>query len=254
MRKSKILNSLNQGKFTSICSLGHFLPFYIRYAAHMNFDGVWIDLEHQTMSSREVQTLLALCHFNDVDSLVRPATREPGQLNRYLEDGATGFMFPMVSDPQTAGALVAAAKYPPLGNRGFAGAGLDADFMLDSFKPDSTYLTEANIETIVCIQIETVEAVANSNAIAAVPGVDVLFVGPADLGLRLDGALPLAEAVEIVAEAAQCNGKSWGIWPSASNLEHYRRLGAQMLPFGNEYDLAGVLEKASQRSKELAEM
>ena len=161
MRQSKIKNKLRQNQFVHVCVLGHYLPFYIRYAAYLKFDGIWIDLEHQTLSEREVQSLLALCHHNDIDGMVRPATREPGQLNRYLEDGATGFMFPMVDNAETARRLVQAVKYPPQGNRGLGGTGLDADYILDAFKPDSTYTDDANQQTFICIQIETPEAVAN---------------------------------------------------------------------------------------------
>lgn len=247
MRKSKILAKLQQGAFPHICLLGYYLPFFVRYAAHFDFDGIWLDLEHQTISEREVQSLLSMCHYNDVDSMVRPATREAGVLNRYLEDGATGFMFPMVDTTQMAKQLVQAVKYPPLGDRGFGGAGLDADYILDAFKPGSTYIQDANRETFICVQIETPEAVMNAEEISAVSGIDMLFIGPADLGLRLSNDMTMEKAVDRVSKAAQKHQKAWGIYvDSEADIVHYRQLGAQILPFGHEYELLGVLEAASQ--------
>ena len=89
------------------------------------------------MAEREVQALLALCHYNDIDCMVRPPTVERGRLYRYLEDGATGFMMPFVSTVEMAQQVVSAVKFPPLGNRGFEGAGLDADYLLESGRPSS---------------------------------------------------------------------------------------------------------------------
>jgi 4-hydroxy-2-oxoheptanedioate aldolase len=246
MRKSKFLAKLQQQQFIHACILKHYLPFYVRYASHFDFDGIWIDLEHQTMPERELQSLLGLCHYNDVDSIIRPATREPGKLNRYLEDGATGFMFPMVSDAETARQLVSAVKFPPEGNRGFAGAGLDADYILEIRKPDHTFHQDANRETFICVQIETPEAVTNAAEIAAVPGVDLLLIGPADLGLRMQDGMTLETAVETVIQATKTHQKAWGIATHADKFPHYRELGAQLLPSGSEYALMKVLEDTKQ--------
>ena len=82
--------------------------------------------------------------------------------------------------------MVEIVKYPPLGNRGIDGAGLDADYGLDHFfAKDSTYLEDANRETFIVAQIETTTALSNLDEIAQVEGIDVLFVGPGDLGARL---------------------------------------------------------------------
>ena len=119
-------------------------------------------------------------------AVFRPPTTQRTRLYRFLEDGAAGLLVPFVSDADTAREIVLAAKYPPIGNRGLDGAGLDADFGLDSWRSGSTYIADANRETFIVAQIETPEAVANADEIAAVEGIDALFVGPADLGLRLE--------------------------------------------------------------------
>lgn len=123
MRRSKVLAKWRAGEFARFCSMGHVLPFYIRYAAHYRYDGIWLDLEHRNFDIREVQHLLALCHRYDIDCMIRPPTTQRARLYRLLEDGATGLMIPFVSDAETAREIVMAAKFPPMGNRGLDGAG-----------------------------------------------------------------------------------------------------------------------------------
>mgnify|MGYP001216779462 CR=1 FL=1 len=94
MRQSKVLGKIRTGRCARICGLGHYLPFFVRYAAQSGYDGIWLDLEHRAMDDREVQSVLSLAHHNDIDCMVRPQTLERTRLYRYLEDGATGFMFP----------------------------------------------------------------------------------------------------------------------------------------------------------------
>ncbi len=237
MRTSKTLAKLRAGETVRICGLGHFIPSFIRHAAHFGFDAIWLDLEHRVMSDREIQSLLALFHLADIDCMLRPPTLEKTRLYRYLEDGATGLMIPHVSTEQKARELVQAVKFPPLGDRGLDGAGLDSDFFL---RGDADYPQQANRETFLVVQIETPAAVENVDAIAAVEGVDGLFVGPADLGLRLkhapESGMTLDQARQRVAAAAKKHGKAWG--QPAGTLEHVQSLydeGARLLAHGGDF-------------------
>lgn len=240
-----------------VCSMGHVIPFYIRYAAKFKYDGIWLDLEHRSMSGQEVRYLLALCHYNNIDCMVRPPTVERTRLYRYLEDGATGFMLPFISNAEEAVQAVNAIKFPPIGNRGIDGAGLDADYGFDLRCADSTFITDANRQTFIVAQIETPEGVANADRIASLHGIDCLFVGPADLGLRLSvsqdpGKASLTEAVEHIASAARRNNKAWGIAAgSAEDFKHYCMMGAQIVPWGSDFLLSKVLD---DRSKEIDDM
>ncbi len=250
MRKSKVLAQWREKRFARFCSMGHVLPFFIRYAAYYNYDGIWLDLEHRNFDNREVQHLKALCHLYDIDCMLRPPTVQRTRLYRYLEDGAAGLMIPFVEDAAMARAIVAATKYPPIGNRGLDGAGLDCNFGGDSWAPNSTYIADANRETFLVAQIETPEAVANAEAIAAVPGIDALFVGPGDLGLRLDTypelGMSIDEAVAQVAAACERQGKVWGRTASSiDEVDRYRRQGSRMIPYGGDFSLMNVLSAAS---------
>jgi len=251
MRKSKLLAKLRSGKAAKICSMGHFLPFFVRYAAHCHYDAIWLDLEHRTMADREVQGLLAFCHLYDIDCMVRPPTIERNRLYRYLEDGASGFLIPFVSNVETAERVVEAVKFPPLGNRGLDGVGLDADFGSPLESGASEYTNDANAQTFVIAQIETPEAVSNVEEVASVSGIDGLFVGPGDLGLRLSVRSgselnQLDSAIEQVSVAARRHGKAWGAASgSLDTLIRYQKLGAQIVSWGGDFQLRQVLANCS---------
>jgi len=238
MRTSKILSKIRAGKVARICSTGHFLPFFPKLAAHFGYDGVWVDAEHRAFDPREAQALLAFHHLANIDCIWRPPTLEKTALYRLLEDGATGLMIPHVSTVEKAKALVQAVKFPPMGDRGLDGAGLDADFYTHS---SLSYPQHVNRETLLVVQIETQEAVENIEAIASVPGVDVLFIGPGDLSLRL-GCSPapidpkMMEVQKRVAKAAEMNGKAWGR-PVANieGVEAIQRLGARFIALGSDF-------------------
>lgn len=250
MRSSKVLAKWRNAEFARFCGMGHVLPFFIRYAAHFKYDGIWLDMEHRNFDSREIQHLLALCHLYDIDCMIRPPTVQRTRLYRYLEDGAAGLMIPFVSDADMARRIVAATKFPPIGNRGLDGAGLDCNFGGDTWIPGSTFIADANRETFLVAQIETPDAVANAEEIAAVPGIDALFVGPGDLGLRLDSYpeidLTMDEAVARVAAACDKHGKVWGrTAASIDEVDGYRRQGSLMIPYGGDFSLMNVLREAS---------
>lgn len=246
-----MLQKFRSGGFARVCGLGHYLPFYIRYAAHYKFDGIWFDLEHRAMDQREVQAIIMMCLHNDIDCMVRAPTLERTKLYRYLEEGATGFLMPLISDPQMASDLVQAVKYPPLGNRGMDGAGLDADFGIAAWHPQSDYNAESNRETFLITQVETLQAVANAEEIASIDGIDGLFIGPADLSLRIatqgTGDLTMEKAIDTVASAAQKHGKVWGITAgSVDEIKRFREQGAQMVPWGGDFSLMNVLKDCSE--------
>lgn len=256
MRKSKIAAKLRQGKPIKLAMMHHYIPAYIAYAAHEGYDGLWLDMEHRPYEAREVQALLAFCHLYDIDCLVRPFTRERAALYRLLEDGASGLIMPHVSDIETARALAQAAKFPPLGDRGLEGNGLETNYGIDIGTDRHLLVQHALQETLLAIQIETPQGLEIAEEIAALPGVDMLYVGPSDLGLRLaqDSALPsLAEATQRVAEICRRYNKPWGSMPRT--LEDVKMLtenGAQLIVWGNEQRiLRAGLQRANSEMDEI---
>lgn len=240
MRRSRILERVRAGQAARIAMLGHYMPAFVAQAAQAGYDGIWLDLEHRPFDPREVQALMAVFHLYDIDCLLRPATREKALLYRYFEDGATGLMIPHVADADTARELVQKVKFPPLGDRGIEGRSLETNFGADIAASRDALVSHALRETFLAVQIETPGALAQVEAIAAVPGVDALYIGPADMQIRMS-LLPPAEQIspravlERVAAACARHGKAWGCLPSKiDELREHRELGSQLLVWGLE--------------------
>lgn len=238
MRHSKVLAKIRAGQVARICCTGSPIAFFAAIAAHLRYDGIWMDAEHRVWDPREVETAIGRHHAADIDCIWRPPTKEKNALYRLLEDGATGLMIPHVGSAENARALVNAMKFPPLGDRGFCGGGRDASYWIG--KP-ADYIEQANRETFLVAQIETPQALENVDAIAAVPGVDVLFLGPGDMSIRL-GCTPgvndpaMMESQQKIAAAARRHGKAWGRpVGSAADAKTIIEMGAQFVVHGSEF-------------------
>jgi 2-keto-3-deoxy-L-rhamnonate aldolase RhmA len=125
-------------------------------------------------------------------------------------------MVPMLESLEQAERLVRWAKFPPLGGRGFGGAGGHSNFI--GITPDATpaFMAKANVDTIAIAQIETAQAIQNVDVIAAVPGIDALLIGPNDLAISMGCAGDLLgetldKAIGKVAAAAKKHGKVFGM-------------------------------------------
>lgn len=238
MRTSKILARLRSGQVARICSLGSPIAMFPALAAHFNYDGVWVDAEHRNWEPREAEMMLAQHHAAGVDCLWRPGTKEKNALYRLLEEGATGLMIPHVSIAEEARQLVQAVKFPPLGDRGFCGGSRDADYWVG--KPQD-YTEQANRETFLVVQIETPEALSRVDEIAALPGVDALFLGPGDMALRLGCTAAVNDpqmmaAQQQVATAAARHAKHWGRPAgSGADVAALVQLGARLIAYGSEF-------------------
>lgn len=238
MRRSKVLAKIRSGQVARICCTGSPIAFFPTIAAHFNYDGIWLDAEHRVWEPREAETMLGRHHAADIDCIWRPPSKEKNSLYRLLEDGAAGLMIPHVGSAEEARALVNAIKFPPLGDRGFCGGGRDADYWVG--KPDD-YIDAANRETFLVVQIETPAALAYVEEIAAVPGVDVLFLGPGDMSLRLGCSAAVNDPAmygvqQQIAAACLKHGKAWGRpVGSAADAKTIIDLGAQFVVLGSEF-------------------
>ncbi|HYF37854.1 MAG TPA: aldolase/citrate lyase family protein [Prosthecobacter sp.] len=238
MRKSKVLAKLRTGQVARICASGSPIASFPAIAAHFHYDGIWMESEHRAWAPVEIEAAIARHHAADIDCCWRPPTKEKNALYRLLEDGATGLMIPHVSTPEEAERLVQAIKFPPLGDRGFDGGGRDADYWVGAPKD---YIDQANLETFLVVQIETPQALKNASAIAAVPGVDVLFLGPGDMSLRLGCTAAvndprMLEVQQEIAAAARRHGKAWGRpVGTADDARAIMDLGAQFIAYGSEF-------------------
>jgi len=173
--------------------------------AGYGFDVLLIDMEHTAIGLETLELVIAAVSRWDPVTIVRVPDHNPALIKRVLDIGADGIMAPMVMNAEQARGLVAAAKYPPVGRRGF-GPRRTSDYFRNA-----RYFDEANDCTFVMLQIEHNEAARVAHEIAAVPGIDVLCLGPADLAVSCghlhDSSHPMVQrAIDQVFVAAAANG------------------------------------------------
>ena len=183
-------------------------PPVIELLAYCGFDYLLLDQEHGFGEpSALLHSLQAMAATPNCTSVVRVPSNDAHYLKRVLDAGVEGVMVPNVETADDARAVVAACRYPPRGRRGSAlGSARASDYGISAAK----YKSEAANELLIVVQIESPKAVENIGAIAAVEGVDVLFIGPHDLSGTVGqlGDLKHPEVVKLIARAEEAIGKS----------------------------------------------
>jgi 4-hydroxy-2-oxoheptanedioate aldolase len=212
------------------------------------YDWLFIDLEHGTMPLDTAVQISVAALSAGISPLVRVPFRQYALATRALDGGALGIVMPHVDTAEEARAVVDHLKYPPMGHRSVAGA-------MAYFGFRATRMAEAtatmNAETLVVVMLETPQAIANADAIAAVKGVDVLLIGTNDLMMELGhpGELGHPEAVrayEQVIAACRKHGK----WPGMGGayaeelMAKYIAMGMRMVLAGNDF---GMMMAAATR-------
>lgn len=220
------------------------------------FDWLFIDLEHGQMS------IDAACQMSvaALDAGIAPLVRVPmGQTTmgtRCLDGGALGIVMPHVDTPEEARAIADAFRYPPLGHRSIVGGLPQVAY---ANLPIGEVASTINAGTLVSVMIETPRAVANADAIAAVPGIDMLLMGCSDLTLEM--GIPgrfedprLVAAIETVIAACGRHGKIPAIGGVYAEplLARYLKLGMKAALAGN--DLPLLLGAATQRAKSMRDL
>jgi 4-hydroxy-2-oxoheptanedioate aldolase len=185
------------------------------------FDWTWIDCEHGAGDYSELVPQIQAAGIYNAPPIVRIAWNDAPRFKRVLDLGAAGIMVPYVTSAREAEQAAAAMRYPPEGIRGVArfnrACGFGQDF--------DAYFEQANDNLLTVVQIETNAAVERAEEIAAVAGVDVLFIGPLDLSVNMGMAQnfkhpKFEQAMDRVAAACRQHGKAAGIL--LPNLEFLR--------------------------------
>ena len=149
--------------------------------AHQGVDSVTVDLQHGAIDFSSAFHMLQGISASPATPLVRVPWNEPSIMTKLLDAGAYGIICPMIETPAEAEAFVSACRYPPLGKRSYGPNRV-------TFYAGGDYLQNANTELLLLAQIETRKAVENVSSILAVPGLDGVYIGPADLSLSLGSA------------------------------------------------------------------
>jgi 4-hydroxy-2-oxoheptanedioate aldolase len=187
-------------------------PASAELCGRAGYDWLLVDLEHGSGTEADLPAMLMAVESTGAAALVRPQSGERLRIGRALDLGATGIMVPRMQSAAEVTEAVTFLRYPPVGARGVAlrtrGGGLGTVAHAD--------VGQINDRIVGIVQIESAGALQEADAIAATDGVDVLFVGPADLSHSLGvpgqfGSKPYLEALETVVEACRAHGKSPGI-------------------------------------------
>ena len=209
MKTNPVKEKLRQGK----PSFGTWLSFgnlhASRILARSGFDWLTLDIEHMAFDWGQAATIFAAVADGGCVPLARVPEGDHYCIKRVLDAGAWGIVVPMVDTVEQAKTAIAAAKYPPVGNRSVGGGMHSLNF--DASPGD--YYEQANDEILVVLQTESPTGVKNAEEIYSLPGCDAIFIGPNDLRFNMrtpDGGKPTAEEHEALIQEVIKVGKKVG--------------------------------------------
>ncbi len=243
MRENTALEAWRAGRQTVGCWISLANAFTAESLANLGFDWLCVDLQHGLLDYQDLTHLLPAISTSRATPLVRVSWNEPYDIGKALDAGAYGVIVPMINNRAEAERAVAACRYPPQGSRSFGP-------IRAALYGGRGYAAGANEQTACIVMIETREGLDNLEEIVTTPGVDAVYIGPADLALAL-GLPPVgdndhpehAAAVRRILEACRRAGIGAGI--HTSSLEYTRRYldqGFNLVTLGSD---AGFMMRAA---------
>lgn len=225
-------------------------------AAVCGYDAVYVDLEHTSCSLETAQMLCVAALGAGIPALVRVPSHDPSVIARVLDAGAVGVIVPHVNSSQEAQAIVDAARFPPVGHRSIAGPNAVSGY---APRPATELTADLERRTVVAVMIETPDAVAACDQIAAVNGLDMILLGPSDLTaeMGIHGQYEnehFHRAVDSVAAACRAHGVALGVAgiKSLDLLKRFAGLGLRFISAGT--DVGMMTEAATARANALREL
>ena len=194
-------------------------PQLVEMVAYAGFDWVLIDCEHGSISPADVEVMAMAADASGITPIGRPRSNSTSDIQSIMDRGVKGVQVPHVNSPEDAKQAVAAVKFGPGAQRGLAAGTRPDRWGLGAKMSD--FVTDANQGSLVCVQIEHSDAVANIEDILRVDGIDVYFIGPSDLSQSMGypgnpKAPPVAEAIEKTLKQIRDAGRAPGM-PAASS-------------------------------------
>lgn len=249
MRHNPVKAKLKAGEptFGTWLSLGDL--YASRVLARMSWDWLTLDIEHSAIDWSQAAMIFGAVADAGSVPLARIPDHDHTTIKRTLDAGAWGIVVPMVDTVEQAQAVIAAAKYPPQGNRS-VGGGMHA---MNFGATAGDYYRQANDEILVILQAESPTGVENAEAIYALPGCDGIFIGPNDLRAQMrtpDGTDPTAEAHEEMIQRVIAAGKKVGTPTGMHTMEPEEALqrageGMQFLAVGSDLRMMTVMAQQS---------
>lgn len=219
-------------------------PALVEMCGYAGFDFVIVDNEHGPQSLETTEHMIRAARCAGAIPVVRTAEAE---ILRVLDAGASGVQVPTVNDAAQARRIVEACRYPPLGRRSSAGTARAGGY---TFFGGAAHIQRTNEGTAIVLMIETVEAVANLDAILAVPGIDCVFVGLSDLALSMghpgDSMHPRVQETlaDVLGRARRAGVASGVLASSPMDFNRYAGMGATYLPMTMASVISGALREA----------
>lgn len=243
--ENPVKKSLREGKPVIGVTLTVPSPEIAAQAARLGFDFLWIEMEHSPITLETLRNMVLATRGLKAVPMARVPVNELWTAKRVLDAGVLGVVFPFTSTPELARQAATACKYPPHGRRG-SGAGL----AMARWPSSESYYDFADRNVLVVVNIEEAKALENIEAIAAISGIDVLFIGPSDLsfslGLRGQQDHPkVKEAMAKIVAAGKAHGKVLGA-PSADPDQVRKLLDQGFLFFQSPTEL-GLMTVGARR-------
>lgn len=203
------------------CSLMFPGPQLVEMLGHAGFDWVLLDCEHGSLSLADVEVMSMAADAVGITAIARPRSNAAADIQAVMDRGVAGVQIPHVNTAEDARRAVAAVKFGPGAARGLAAGTRPDRWGLGARMPDFT--AQANAHSLVCVQIEHAEAVANAAEIVAVEGIDVFFIGPSDLSQSMGfpgnpKAPPVATAIADTLRVIRAAGKTPGMPATVETL------------------------------------
>ena len=228
MQHNPAKKKLATGKPISVIAPGYSSAGLVELLGWMGFDGIFIDCEHGPAGWEEVENMVRAAELVDATAIVRVQSNDPSTITRALDRGAGGVQVPHINTRAQAEAAVRAAKFAPLGHRGYAGG-------RSALGVKGNFTNHANEETMVVAMLEEVEALKNLDDILKVEHIDAFFIAPGDLSQSMgypghldhpDVQAAVHDAVRRTRDAGRAPGV---LTTNAASARRYLDLGALLI-------------------------
>lgn len=241
LRKSKVLKTIREGKVAFSVKLNLADPRVAEIAAMSGIDCIWIDMEHVPTDYSDVENIVRAAKIYDCDVICRVSRGGYSDYICPLEADCAGIMVPHLMSLEEAKKVVYYSKFAPIGRRPLDGGNADGKYCLVK---GTDYVKEANEERFNMVQIEDPEPLAELEEICALPGIDMIFFGPADFSQGIGKTCQtndeeVVNARRLVAKTARKYGKMAGTTGSLETAKqlieegfNFINLGADVIALG----------------------
>lgn len=251
LTRNPIKRLIAEGRFAATTGLSFYSPDLVEILAQTGVDGISVDAEHGALSEGEIVDMTRVAELYGLPMTCRVPSLRSDFILRVLDGGVTNIVVPHVTDAAMAARAVQAVRFPPVGRRGL---GNFTRATGNGRLKAAEYVTLANAEIMLIVQIEDRAGLDNVEAIAATDGVDAIFIGANDLALDLGypGGADQPEvqaAIDRIITVSKAAGRAIQVVSSTGDAEGWIARGAQILALGWQSAVTGGFARDIKRIK-----